>query len=370
MNAPRLTLLMIGTAPLLLAGCRGDPPPAATSAAPAVATTQATVGPARAVIGFRGVVAFRDETRLSFKVGGVVRHMSVDVGARVRAGQALADIEPAEVDAQVTQAQQQDDKAARDLERGEKLRAEEVISLEQLQNLRTLREMAAAQLRAARFNRQRAVIVAPADGTILRRLAEQDESVQAGQAVLVLGSASRGLLVRAAISDRNLVQLRRGDRVGVTLDAMPGTELSGSVTSLALAADPASGLFPLEVELDPTQQTLASGMVATLRIAPPAGGEQRVRVPASAIVAADGDRASVFVVEGGKAHKRAVRVAFLDDTQVALASGVRAGEAVVSAGAPYLDDGERVSATASGASAAPAPSSSPAGGTAPPASAP
>jgi RND family efflux transporter MFP subunit len=354
-------IILIASALLLVACDRNQPVTTATDAT-AVVTTPAVSGPARAVIGFHGVVAFRDETRLSFKVGGVLRHLTVDTGATVHAGQLLADIEPAEVDAQISEAQQLDDKAARDLDRGEKLRAEEVISLEQLQNLLTQREMAAAQLRAARFNRQRAAIVAPRDGTILRRLAEENEQVQAGQPVLVLGSVGRGLLVRAAISDRNLVQIRRGDRVSVILDAMPGTELGGTVTSLALAADPASGLFPLEVELDPVKLTVASGMVATLRIAAPAGGEQRVRVPASAIVAADGERASVFVVTGGKAHKRAVRIAFLEDTQVALSSGVNAGELVVSAGAPYLDDGEAVraspaaaagSSTASSVTAAP-----------------
>lgn len=333
---------------LLLAGCSRSQPVPAAATPTAVATTAAVAGPARPVIAFHGVVAFRDETRLSFKVGGVLRHLAVDTGAAVRAGQLLADIEPAEVDALVTQAQQLDDKAARDLERGEKLRAEEVISLEQLQNLRTQRELASAQLRAARFNRERAVIVAPRDGTILRRLAEENELVQPGQPVLVLGSAGRGLLVRAAISDRNLVQLKRGDRVSVVLDAAPGTVLGGTVSALALAADPASGLFPLEVALDPVTLPVASGMVATLRIAAPAGGGQRIRVPASAIVAAEGDRASVFVVDGGKARRRAVRIAFIEETQVALSSGVAAGELVVSAGAPYLDDGEAVRASPAG----------------------
>jgi len=351
-SGPARLKTLVASTTMLLAACTGGQPAPVATGVTAVVTTPAVAGPAHAVIGFHGVVAFRDETKLSFKVGGVVRHIRVDTGASVRAGQLLADIEPAEVDAQVTQAQQLDDKAARDLERGEKLRAEEVISLEQLQNLRTQRELAAAQLRAARFNRERAAIVAPRDGTILRRLAEENELVQAGQPVLVLGSAVRGLLVRAAISDRNLVQLKRGDRVSVALDALPGTELGGTVTSLAMAADPASGLFPLEVELDPAKLTVASGMVATLHITPASSDAQRVRVPASAIVAADGDRASVFVVAEGKAHRRAVRIAFLEDTQVALISGVNAGELVVSAGAPYLDDGEAVSTSPSGPAAA------------------
>jgi hypothetical protein len=114
------------------------------------------------------------------------------------------------------------------------------------------------------------------------------------------------------------------------------------VSSLGLAAEAASGLFPVEVELEPARQTLASGMVATLSIAADGKGAQRIRVPASAIVAADGSRANVFVVQNGVAHKRAVQVDFLDGQQVALADGVAAGEQVVSAGAPYLDDGEAV----------------------------
>lgn len=344
---------------LALTACSRTAPVPAAREPTAVTVSSAVLGPARATLSFRGVVAFRDETRLSFKVGGVVRRLAVDVGSAVKSGQVLADIEPAEIDAQVTQAQQLDDKAARDLERGEKLRAEEVISLEQLQNLRTQRELAAAQLRAARFNRQRASIVAPSDGTILRRLAEEHELVQAGQPILVLGSAARGLLVRAGVSDRSLVQLHKGDRVEVTLDALPGALLKGTVSSLGLAADPASGLFPVEVELDATRQTLASGMVATLGIAADGRGTQRVRVPASAIVAADGPRASVFVVQNGVAHKRAVQVDFLDGEQVALVDGVAAGEQVVSAGAAYLDDGETVRASAA-ATAAPATARGPA----------
>lgn len=335
-------LLMLAPT-MLLAGCVKGSSTATANEPTAVSTTAAVAGPAHPIIAFHGVIAFRDETRLSFKVGGLIRHMSVDTGALVQAGERLADIEPTEVEAQLTQAQQLDDKAARDLERGERLRADEVISLEQLQNLRTQRELAAAQLRAARFNRERATLIAPREGTILRRLAEENELVQPGQPVLVLGSPVRGRLVRAAVSDRVLVQLRRGDHVSVAVDALPGAEVNGTVSAIALAADQASGLFPVEVTLGATAPQLASGMVATVRVSPASAREASlVRVPASAIVAANGDRASVFVVTDGRAHRRAVNIAFLEDAQVALSSGLGVGEIVVSAGAPYLDDGEAV----------------------------
>jgi RND family efflux transporter MFP subunit len=336
---------------LLLAGC-GTPTSEVAKSATVVSVTTAVSAASRASVTVRGTVAFKDEMRLSFKVGGVVRRIAVEVGTAVKPGQLLADIEPTEVDAQLAQSQQLDARAARDLARGENLRADEVISVEQLQNLRTQHELAAAQLRAARFNQERARIVAPAGGVLLRRHVEEHELVQAGQPIVTLGSATRGHLVRAVVSDRDLLQLRRGDQVAVTLDAAPGTVLTGHISTLSMAADSASGLFPIEIELAPTDLALVSGMVARIVVAPPAttpavpgeagDAEKRVRVPASAIVAADGPHASVFVVTEGKAHQRAVTVAYLDGDSVALSAGVNAGENVVSAGAPYLDDGEVV----------------------------
>jgi RND family efflux transporter MFP subunit len=243
-------------------------------------------------------------------------------------------------------AREQADKAQRDLQRGERLRADEVISLEQLQNLRTQYEMAAAQLRSARFNRNYAVITAPSAGTILRRLSEEHEQVPAGQPVLLLGSATRGHVMRAAIADRELLLLKRGDVARVELDAAPGQFIQGTVTELATAADPATGLFPIEIQLAPTTLALASGMVARAHLQPGVQGATLARIPAGALVAANGDHASVFVQQGDRARKREVQIAFLDGDEVALRGGVVAGEVVITAGAPYLDDNELIQVAA------------------------
>ena len=89
-------------------------------------------------------------------------------------GLKLAEIELTEVNAQVEQARQLAEKARRDMERGERLYNDQVISLEQLQDLRTQASVAQAQLNGAEFNRGYAVITAPGDGVILRKLAEED----------------------------------------------------------------------------------------------------------------------------------------------------------------------------------------------------
>ena len=63
----------------------------------------------------------------------------------------------------------------------------------------------------------------------------------------------------------------------------------------------------------------------------------------AALVEGDGDRASVFVLDERQgADKREVRVAFITADSIALESGIAAGEAVITDGALFLENGEAV----------------------------
>jgi RND family efflux transporter MFP subunit len=333
----------LGVAVLLaLTGCSSKP--AQVAAEPtAVQTVDAWAGLALPPINTTGLVMARDEMRLSFKVGGVIAQVTARVGDRVRQGQLLARIDMTEADAALEQATRADEKARRDLARGERLQADEVIALEQLQNLRTAASMAAAQLRAARFNHDRATITAPRDAVVLRRLAEPQELVPAGQPVLVLGAQDSGYVVRAGLSDRELVQVQPGDSVAVHLDAYAGTALSARVTRIGAAADERSGLFEIEAQLQSPPPGVAAGMVARLSITPRgAAAAPLVWVPVAAVLEGNGNKASVFVIKDHKAQRRAVQVAFITADGVALHDGVSAGESVAAAGAAYLKDGDTV----------------------------
>jgi RND family efflux transporter MFP subunit len=289
------------------------------------------------------VITTREELRLSFKTAGIVRKISVNEGQAVSAGQQLAVLELTEVDAQVEQARQLADKAERDLTRSMRLRADEVISEEELEAIRTQAAVARAGLRAAEFNRNFSTIVAARDGIVLRKLVEEREFVQPGQSVLVVGPKEGGYIVRAALSDRDVVRLRLGDPATVATDAFPGQTFQGKVTVLPGAADSASGLFDIEVELAPVPVRLVSGLSARLRIDPAAAAESTLPyAPIAAVIEADGDQAAVFVVEDGTARRRPVGIAFIAPTAVAIASGLKAGETVVTDGALYLEDGEKI----------------------------
>lgn len=335
--------LLLSASLLAIAACNSTAEDQQRAELARVRVAQAIVGPAAPAIRTNGVLANEDEIRLSFKVGGVIRRLSVTEGEQVRKGQKLAEIEQAEIDAQVEQAAQAHEKARRDLERGERLYADKVISLEQLQDLRTQLAVNQAALNSAKFNWSYAAIVAPYDGTVLRRLAEERELVQAGTPILVLGAKHKGFVVRAGLADREIVQVELGDEAAIRLDALPGRTLSGKVTEISGAADAGSGMFGIEVSLDRSDLPLKSGLIAKLTLVPStARAGERVYVPIDAIVEGEGRTARVFVLDRQQARQREVSVAFIEGETVALDAGLKAGEQVITDGAQYLQDGEQV----------------------------
>jgi len=324
----------------VLAACgrgRAAAPPAGDAVAVRVASVSVDrIAPAVTATGTLGA---KEEVPLSFKVGGVVSRIFVDEGRAVRAGDTLAVLDLSEIDAAVVRARSAAEKAERDLTRARRLYADSVATLEQAQNAQTGRDVAHAELETALFNRRYAVIVAPASGLILRRSAEPGELVQAGTPILTLGSHARGVVMRAALADRDVVLIRRGDRAVVRFDALRDRTFDGTVTEIAGAADPLTGTYRVEVTL-PAASGLASGLIGRVEIRPEAG-RPLMLVPIGALLEADGINATVYALAADRQHaeRRPVRIAFLAGDRVAIASGLEGVTAVVTDGAAYLDDG-------------------------------
>jgi multidrug efflux system membrane fusion protein len=294
-----------------------------------------------------GVLAPREEIQLAFKVGGIVEGVHVDAGDVVRKGQLLAELKRAEVDAAVAQAAEAVDKARRDLERAQRLRADEVATEEQVENLATAHNVARAGLQTARFNAQFARIEAPADGVVFERMVERGETVQAGQPVVVLGATGSGWVVRTALADRDAVRVEPGAAAEVTFDAHPGRVFPGKVTRIGAAADRLTGTFEIEIEVAPDGARFVRGLVA--KVVLPLAEAQAVAadatvVPISALVEANGPSAVVYVIdrERNVARRKDVQIGSILGEQVVVTAGLSVGEPVVTDGAAWLTDGRSV----------------------------
>jgi len=287
-----------------------------------------------------GVVASHDEFPLAFKIGGVVAAVHVREGDVVRAGQPLAELDLREIDAQVSRARSAAAKAERDHARAKALHADSLAPLAQLQDAATALEMARADLQSATVNRRYAAIVAPSAGRVLRRTAEPGQTLAAGAPVLTIGGSTGGTVLRVGLADRDVVRVRLGSPTSVRLDAFPERVLTGRVRQIAGAATPGTGTYSVEIALDDAAG-LSVGMIGTATIAA-AGKGSLPTVPVDALLEADGDRASVYVVTGDRARRRAVRVATIQGDRVAVREGLAGASNVVVTGASYLSDGAAV----------------------------
>ncbi len=337
---------------LLLNACSsGDKP------APTTETTATNTGliPVRTVavasknialpIHASGALTSTSEQRLSFKTGGIIRKIYVDEGDVVRAGQLLAVLDITEIEAQVNQTQQALAKAERDLSRVEGLYRDSSATLELLQNATTGRDVAKETVRIASFNKQYSEIRAVRSGTIVKKMANEGEIIGPGMpAFMLFETGHNDWVVKINVSDRDWARLSRGQTATVRFDAYPDAPFKGTVSELPATADPANGLYTIEIKVQTQSgKRFAPGLFAQVDIA---AQQQRAytTVPIEAIVEGDGKTAFVFTIaeDGTSVRKAPVKIAFLEGNQAVIASGLENVQQVITAGAPYLTEKKKV----------------------------
>jgi multidrug efflux system membrane fusion protein len=286
-----------------------------------------------------GKVVSSAETKLAFKVGGIVGRIAVDEGQSVEAGELLAELKRDEIDAREAQARSAFEKAERDLARTRRLYGDSVATLEQLEDSRTGFEIAAAGLEIAEFNRDHSAIYAPTEGTVLRRFVEEGELVGQGTPIIVFGSSRGDWRIRVGVTDRDIIRLNLGDSAEVHVDAYPRRAFPAHVVEIGESADPLTGTYEVELALDRAGAKLVSGFVAGVDIYP-AQCEPMAVVPIEALMEADAEHGYVYVPddEGAKVSKTAVTIGCLMDGRVAVIGGLEGVGRVVTDGAAYLTD--------------------------------
>lgn len=315
-------------------------PPQAPRATP-VQLAPVTRGPITRQIRASGTLDAARELDLSFKVGGVVLRVTVDEGAHVKKGQPLAIVDPTEVRAGVSQAEQALEKATRDLARVERLHGEQGAPKVLLDDATTALAVARASADSAAFNLRHTVLVAPEDGVIERRMLEVGEIVGPGRPVFHMSSRREGKVVRAALTDRDALSVRLDEVAAVALDARPGASLAGRITRIASAASPGTGTLEVEITLS-AQDTAALPSGLTAKVSIPHVEGPVATVPVTALVDGEGERAAVYVVEGGRAKAKEIRVRSIEGDKAIVSEGLDNVDTVVSTGAERIQNGAPV----------------------------
>lgn len=365
---------------LALAGCARNETPA-EPVRPAQ-LVQARVGgtPASAVLA--GEIRPRFETDLGFRIAGKIVERKVDVGARVRRGQTLARLDPADVGLQVEVAKSalnvsQTDfvYAKAEYERYQNLFAQKFISASALDAKRSAYESARAKVEQARaqlgVNQNQAgyaTLTAPEDGVITAISVEAGQVVSIGQAVMKLArEAEREVAI--SVPENRLDELRSARSLVAMLSANPGKLYPARVREIAPAVDPVTRTFAVRVSVLESDPALRWGMTANVGIMSD-GNHAAALLPLSSIYHATDGTPAVWIYDP-QTHKvalRGVKLGAYREDGVLIESGISHGEWVVAAGVNKLQPGQVVRPYESAGATAPAQSAAtPAQSTATPA---
>jgi RND family efflux transporter MFP subunit len=336
----------------LMSGCQAETAPAPEVRRP-VQVMHVTLTSREKARDFVGVIRARYETDLGFRVAGKMVARLVNAGDRVRAGDVIARLDPADLKLQVESAEAEWNaastnlaQASAELARYTTLKARGFASIADFDRKQAAKaeadgrlERARRALDLARNQLGYAELKADADGVITATLAEPGQVVTVGQAVVHLARrGEREALV--ALPETWLAEARQA-KATVRLWTEPDRSFAAKLRELSPQADPATRTYAARFTLTDLDDTVALGMTATVQLVR-AADQPSIRLPLSAILNR-GEGPSVFVVtDADTLALRPVRVASFNEETAFVTAGLGPGETVVTLGVQKLTAGAKV----------------------------
>ncbi len=304
---------------------------------------------------YPGEVRARFEPDLAFRIGGEVTKRLVDTGDQVKKGQVLAELDPKDVQlqlsamkAQVTAAEANLSLVRSERDRYKQLLARQLVSKSQYENVENLYQSGEARLKQvkAEYNVSAnqagyAVLRAPVDGVISRRMLEVGQVVAAGQTVFSLAADGEREIV-ISLPEGNIGRFSVGQNVRIELWSRPGAFLAGKLREISPAADPQSRTYAARVAIvEDINEPVDLGQSAQVFVSQ--AGEIPLSVPLAALTA-DAGQSYVWIVDPATSSLKRVAVESgpYGEEQVPILKGLRATDWIVSAGVQVLNEGVKV----------------------------
>ncbi len=335
----------------ILAGC-SKPAPQAENVRP-VRAMRIAASTLDTVAEFPGEVRPRVESRLGFRVGGKIVARKVDVGALVRRGQVLMQLDPQDLQLAQTQAgaalrsaESNRQLARAELDRYRELREKNFVSQAVLDGKNTAFQAAQAtweQAQAAYRNQSNmaayASLTADADGVVTGIEAEAGQVVAAGTPVLRLARLDEKEIVIGIPEDR-VDALRGIADVRVRIWARPDAVFPGKIREIAPMADPVTRTYAARVTIAEAPPEIRLGMTAYVSFT--ANGVQpQISLPMTALFR-DKSASAVWVIEDGAVRLVPVQLGGPAGNNILVTAGLAPGQTVVTAGVNLLQPGQKV----------------------------
>ncbi len=319
------------------------PPSEAVTTAVAILQTWESLLPAV------GSLAAVQGVTVTAELTGKVVQIAFTPGSRVKAGDMLVKQDTSSEEAQLRSAEAAAALAKLNVERLGKLLAERTIAQSQYDNAEAGYKQAVAQADNIRASIAKKTIRAPFDGRLGIRLVNLGQVLNEGEAIVSLQSLDP-IFVNFALPQQQLSSIKAGLAIRVATDALPGEIIQGKITAINPQVDAATRNIRVQATVANADERLRPGMYVSVAVVLP-DRKEVLAIPATAVLYAPYSD-SVFIVEDppkpnpGKPVK-VVRQQFAQLGEkhgdfVAVQSGLKEGETVVSTGVFKLRNGQTV----------------------------
>ena len=352
-DMPRATALLAVATLALLSACQR----AAEAPAPEIRPVRVTTIENRATSGsvaITGTVQAQTEINQSFRIDGRLVERTVDIGDTVKPGQLIARLDPQNEEsglqaarAQLSAARAQQVEARNNFIRMRDLVAEDAVSRASFEQAEALQKTAEAQVEAVQSQLNLAQnrlsytrLFSDVAGVVTARGPQPGEVVSAGRMIVQVareGARDAVFDMPAAVKD----SAPSNPDIVVALSSDPKVTASGKVREVSPRADPVTGTFAVRVRLINPPPAMRLGSTVTGRVVLDA--VKGITIPASALVRAEG-KTAVWVVDpkASTVSLRNIAVGASDASLVQVATGLSAGDVVVTAGVQALRPGQKV----------------------------
>jgi membrane fusion protein (multidrug efflux system) len=308
------------------------------------------------------------EAQVTSKISGVLKKLYVEEGSTVKAGQLLAELDDADVQAKALQAEAQMHKAQATFSHAEAAIPKQLIPQFEYEQDKFELLSQRASYESAKLQLAYTRILAPVDGVIAERSVKLGNLIQVNQNLFrIVGMDPLQAVLN--VPERQLGILQPHQGVQLEVDALPGKNFAGDILRIAPVVDPASGTFRVTCEFHDKTNALKPGMFGRVEIVYD-HRDDALTVPRSALIEEDGETA-VFVVDrapppapatnkdktvakadakpapeptdpGFVAHRKLVKVGFSEGDKVEIRSGLDEGTQVITVGRNAVRDGTAV----------------------------
>lgn len=302
-----------------------------------------TLSNASARLALPGTLLGINEAQIYARVNGYVQKWFKDIGESVNKGETLAVLDIPEVNKQVEEAAANFQLAKTAYERWKRLRAEDAVSQQELDEKTALFKQTEAVLKRLRDQQSFGTIVAPFDGTITRRNVNMGDLVNSGnvgtpQSLFTVAHIDKLHVYIYVPQDRaSLVHV--GDEVEIYLANAPEKGVKGRIARTAGAIDTNSRTLQVDVEVPNADKVLMPGsyVEVALKIAP----SNNLIIPTNTLIFGSGGPYVARVVDG-KIEKRKVAVGIDFGLQVEVKSGVTADDSLIVNPLDSITDGQSI----------------------------